>query len=91
MTVVFYLQYRFILVLLYPVLQVLLLAIIDNVRKDSNKVIRIGSQVFEVKEKKWKIGATTWITVARVGLPVLCLLSSLAILVPGIVNSLIVH
>ena len=82
---------RFILVLLYPVLQVLLLAIIDNVRKDNNKVIIIGNQSVEVKKKKWTIGATTWIVVARVGLPLACLSSALAIVVPGIVNSMSAH
>ena len=60
-------------------------------RKDSKKVIWIGNQSAELKEKKWKIGENSWITVARVGVPVTCLLSALVIVVPGIVNSITAH
>ena len=60
-------------------------------RKDSKKVIWIGNQSAEVMEKKWKIGENSWITVARVGVPVTCLLSALVIVVPGIVNSITAH
>ena len=60
-------------------------------RKDSKKVIWIGNQLAEVKEKKWKIGENSWITVARVGVPVTCLFSALVIVVPGIVNSITAH
>ena len=60
-------------------------------RKNRNKIIRIGNRSVEVKEKKWKIGENSWITVARVGVPVTCLLSALVIVVPGIVNSMTAH
>ena len=77
---------RFILVLIYPVLQVLLLAIIDSVRKDGDNVVWIGTQKVRIKHKKWKIGEKGWLRIARVGLPISFLLIALAILVVGIVS-----
>ena len=75
--------------LFYPVLQVLLLAIIDSARKDTDKVIRIGSHTIRHRRKqKWNISATTWTRVARVGLPIAFILCAIAIVVPGMVNAL---
>ena len=78
---------RFILSLFYPVLQVLLLVMIDSARKDTDKVIRIGSQNIKQK-KKWKIKETTWIRVARLWLPISFILCAIAIVVPGMVYTL---
>ena len=77
---------RFILVLIYPVLQVLLLAIIDTVKKDENHVVRIGKQRVRIKHKKWRIGEKGWLMIARVGLPVAFLFIALAIVVVGMVS-----
>ena len=78
--------FRFILVLIYPVLQVLLLAIIDSVSMDGDKVVWIGTQKVRIKHKKWTIGEKGWLRIARVGLPIAFLLIALAILVVGIVS-----
>ena len=64
--------------------QVLLHAIIDDLRGEENKVYRMGPE----GEKKWWKKASAWITIARVGLPVTYVLVALAIIVPGIYNIL---
>ena len=64
----------------YPVLQVLLLAIIDSVSMDGDKVVWIGTQKVRIKHKKWTIGEKGWLRIARVGLPTAFLLIALAIL-----------
>ena len=64
-----------------PMAQVLLHAIIDDLRGDDKKM-------GEETEKKWWKKASTWITIARVGLPVTYVLVALAIVVPGILNIL---
>ena len=76
------------MVLIYPVMQVLLLAIIDSMRREEDKVIRIGNQWIRIKHKKWKIGEKGWVRMARVGMPIAFLMSGLAIVAPGIVNTL---
>ena len=69
-------------------MQVLLLAIIDSMRREEDKVIRIGNQWIRIKHKKWKIGEKGWVRMARVGMPIAFLMSGLAIVAPGIVNTL---
>ena len=78
--------FRFILVLIYPVLQVLLLAIIDSVSMDGDKVVWIGTQKVRIKHKKWKIGEKGWLRIARVGLPIAFLLIALAIVAVGMMS-----
>ena len=72
--------------LIYPVLQVLLLAIIDSARKDENGVVMFGKQWVKIKRKKWMIGAKGWTRVAKVGMPVAFLLIALAILAVGMLS-----
>ena len=67
-----------------PMTQVLLNAIIDDLRGDDNKVSRMGQET----DKKWWQKASAWITIARVGLPVTYVMVALAIVVPGILNIL---
>ena len=67
-----------------PMIQVLLHAIIDDLRDDDNKVYKMGQET----EKRWYKKATSWITFARVGLPVAYVVVALAIVVPGILNIL---
>ena len=67
-----------------PMTQVLLHAIIDDLRGDDNKVSRMGQEI----DKKWWQKASSWITIARVGLPVTYVMVALAIVVPGILNIL---
>ena len=67
-----------------PMTQVLLHAINDDLRKDDNKVYKMGQEA----EKKWYKKASYWITFARVGLPIAYVMVALAIVVPGILNKL---
>ena len=67
-----------------PMTQVLLHAIIDDLRGDDNKVFKMGEET----EKKWWKKSSSWITIARVGLPVTYVMVALAIVVPGILNIL---
>ena len=66
-----------------PMTQVLLHAIIDDLRED-NKVFKMGQET----AKKWYKKASSWTTIARVGLPVTYAVVALAIVVPGILNKL---
>ena len=67
-------------------MQVLLLAIINSVRKDGDNVVWIGTQKVRIKHKKWKMGEKGWLTIARMGLPIAFLLIALAIVVVGMVS-----
>ena len=67
-----------------PMTQVLLHAIIDDLRENDNKVYKMQ----EEPEKKWFKKASSWITIARLGLPVTYVLVALVIIVPGILNIL---
>ena len=77
------------MVLIYPVLQVLLLAIIQTLSKGKDRVIRIGDHSVRIKPKLWKIGEKGWLRIARVGLPIACLLIATTILVVGGVSVLL--
>ena len=70
-------------------LEVILHTIIDDLRGNENKVFKINNKACkmpEAKEKRWWERASIWITLARVGLPVVYMLVALAIVVPGIIN-----
>ena len=72
--------------------EVILLATIDNMRVNDNKVFKINNKILnipEAKGKRWWKRASVWIAVARVALPVAYLLVALAIIVPGIINIMI--
>ena len=72
--------------------EVILLAIIDNLRGNDNKVFKINNKILnipEAKDKRWWERASVWIAVARVALPVAYVLVALAIIVPGIINIMI--
>ena len=68
-----------------PMTQVLLHAIIDDLRANDNKVFRVK----EAKEKRWWEKTSVWIKIARVGLPVAYMMVALAIVVPGIINIIV--
>ena len=68
-----------------PMTQVLLHAIIDDLREDDNKLYYRRGQA---TEKKWYNMASSWTTIARVGLPLTYVVVALAIVVPGILNIL---
>ena len=70
-------------------LEVILHAVIDDLRSNENKVFKINNKVFKIpekKEKRWWERASVWIAFAKVGLPVAYMLVALAIVVPGIIN-----
>ena len=83
--IVNHISYRFIMCLCVPMIQVLLHAIIDDLRGDENKVFKMEN----VNEKKWWKRSSVWITIARVGLPLTYMLGALAIVVPGIINMMV--
>ena len=84
-----HLLFRFKLVIIYPVLQVFLLSIINILSNREDKVIKIGDHWVWIKPKIWKIGEKGWIRVARVGLPIACLLIAITILGVGGVSQLL--
>ena len=73
---------RFILNLCIPMLIVLLHTIIDHLEGDEIKVFKTAD---ERRTKQFNHGSF-WIAVARVGIPVVYILASLAIVLPGIIN-----
>ena len=80
---------RFILVLLYPVMQVFLLALIDTARKEEeDEVIMMGNHC---NPKRWKVDEKGWVIVAKVIMPIAFIFSGILIVAPGIVNTLTTH
>ena len=72
--------------------EVILLAIIDNLRGNDNKVFKINNKMLsipETKGKRWWERTSVWTAIARVALPVAYVLVALAIIVPGIINIMI--
>ena len=65
--------------------EVILHAIIDNLREEENKVFKMA----DIDERRWWCRASVWIIVARVGLPVTYLLVAIAIIIPGITNIIV--
>ena len=81
--------FRFISNLCVPMLEVILHAIIDDLRCNENKVFKINNKVYpipEEKERRWWERASVWIAFAKIGLPMAYMLVALAIVVPGIIN-----
>ena len=78
---------RFIACLCFPILEVLLHTIIDDLRHGDNKITFMG--VKDRGDEKWWKSTSLWIKVARVGLPITYLLIALAIFVPGILNLIV--
>ena len=68
---------RFITNLCVPMIEVILHAIIDDLRGRENQE--------EVVMKSWK-SIHGWITIAKIGLPVAYMMATLAIVVPGVIN-----
>ena len=81
------LLHRFIACLCFPILEVLLHTIIDDLRNGEDKVEFMTAKY--KGDKKWWKRTSIWVKVARVGLPITYLLIALAILVPGILNLII--
>ena len=68
--------------LFVPMTQVLLHAIIDDLKSDDDKIFNIE----QMTDKRWWKKVNVWITIARVGVPLSYVLVALAIVVPGILN-----
>ena len=77
---------RFIACLCFPILEVLLHTIIDELRHGEDKIKYMMSNG---AEGKWWKKKSHWITFARVGLPITYLVIAMAIFIPGIVNLVI--
>ena len=80
-------QKRFIACLCFPILEVLLHTIIDDMRSGDDKVGYMTAT--DNGETKWWKKTSLWIKFARIGLPITYLVITLAILVPGILNLII--
>ena len=76
------------MVLLYPVMQVFLLALIDTARKEEDEVIMMGNHC---NPKRWKVGEKGWVIIAKVIMPIEFIFSGIVIVAPGIVNTLTTH
>ena len=61
---------------------VLLHTIIDHLEGDEIRVFKTADE----RKVKWFAHGSFWIAVARVGIPVVYILASLAIVLPGIIN-----
>ena len=79
-------HFRFIVNLCVPMVEVVLLAVIDNLRNNENKVKRMVPE--EEETKLWE-RASFWIVVAKMGLPLAYMLVTLAIVMPGLINIVI--
>ena len=66
-------------------LEVILHAIIDDLRGDGSKEFLIS----EAEDIKFWKQASFWIKVAKIGMPVAYMLASLAIVVPGVINKIV--
>ena len=79
---------RFITNLCVPMVVIILLAIIDNLRSNENKVkTMIPKTMIPVEEGiKWWERASFWISIAKIGLPLAYMLVSLTIVMPGLIN-----
>ena len=77
---------RFIICLCYPMFEVLLHTIIDDLRSDDVKVFKIE----DMKEERWWKKASLWIKLARVWLPMTYLVIAMSLVVSGILNVILV-
>ena len=73
---------RFITNLCVPMIEVILHAIIDDLRGRENQVFKISEEL----DMRWWKRMTVWITIAKIGLPIAYMMASLAIVVPGVIN-----
>ena len=78
---------RFIACLCFPILEVLLHTIIDDLRHGDDKVTFMTAK--DRGDKKWWRQTSLWIKFARIGMPITYLVIALAIFVPGILNLII--
>ena len=62
--------------------EVILHAIIDDLRGRENQVFKISEEI----DMRWWKRMTVWITIAKIGLPIAYMMASLAIVVPGVIN-----
>ena len=63
-------------------IEVILHAIIDDLRGRENQVFKISEEL----DMRWWKRMTVWITIAKIGLPIAYMMASLAIVVPGVIN-----
>ena len=73
---------RFITNLCVPMIEVILHAIIDDLRGRETQVFKISEEI----DMRWWKRMTVWITIAKIGLPIAYMMASLAIVVPGVIN-----
>ena len=69
-----------------PMVVIILLAIIDNLRSNENMV---KSMIPEDEYLKWWEKASFWILIAKKGLPLAYMLLSLTVVMPGLINILV--
>ena len=74
---------RFIMNLCVPMVVIILLAIIDNLRGNENLV---KTMIPEDEYLKWWDRASFWIMIAKKGLPLAYMLLSLTVIMPGLIN-----
>ena len=75
--------FRFIMNLCVPMVVIILLAIIDNLRGNENLV---KTMIPEDEYLKWWDRASFWIAIAKKGLPMAYMLLSLTVIMPGLIN-----
>ena len=83
MVIKYLLFLRFIMNLCVPMVVIILLAIIDNLRGNENLV---KTMIPEDEYLKWWDRASFWITIAKKGLPLAYMLLSLTVIMPGLIN-----
>ena len=72
--------------------EVILIAVIDNLRSNENKVFMINNKKLrmpEDQEIRWWKRAQFWTTVAKKGMPLAYLMLLLVIVLPGFINTLV--
>ena len=72
--------------------EVILIALIDNLRSNENKVFMVNNKKLRIPEDqgtRWWERAQVWTAVAKKGLPLAYLLVMLAIVMPGFINTVV--
>ena len=67
-------------------IEVILHAIIDDLRGKENQVFKIT----EEEDMRWWKRMPVWVKIAKIGLPVAYMMATLTIVVPGVINVMLV-
>ena len=78
--------FRFIMNLCVPMVVIILLAIIDNLRSNDNLV---KTMIPKDEYLKWWDRASFWIAIAKKGLPLAYMLLSITVITPGLINRMV--